>query len=721
MKKTKINLKTVLMNLFLVFFCFSIILDLHVFYNSLSTLIRALFISILFGIIIVKESNKKERKLFILYAVLLLAYIFGHHINALHFKSFLPDNLNYSLINELLYFYKMITNIFLFYIIYKLNIRYLNLQRCIKIIVLFMSLSIIVSDVLAISYTAYNFDNTSIPFYKWFTLEKYDFRYGSSKGFFDMSNQIVALFLLYLPVITSEAYQRKKISNYILEALIILAMLLIGNRLAVYGTIIELLVLSIIYFIISFKQKKNYVFYIINTIFIISIFIIIPFSPLKMRQIYYDAIYNNKDLSFMQKMEETQDQNIYRSELENKLIEKKVDPKFYLNSYPYEYDLEFWNDISTKNVELTGNARYMEQAMIKRLKEVNNNNLDNLFGLTYVRVMNVFNIEKDYIMQFYSVGIFGCIIFLGFYFVAVMYSSIKILFDIHNKFNVQNVSMLFGVVFVLLSAYFSGNILNSINMIMAITAILSVLINEVRVKKNRENKERILGFDVSLDSKEDIVNKCMNLKTPAFIVNVNPLIVLDHYKSMEKRNVFNEQLIQIPDGEGVVLVSKLRGGNINKRIAGIDLMLALCEASNKDKRRIYLYGAKEGVAKKAKKELEKKYPGINIVGTSSGYGDQSKVLEDIKKTKAEILFVALGSPLQEDFIIKNMKHISSVKVWMPVGGSFDVISGNISRAPKIIQSLKLEWLYRMVKEPKRLKGVFKLGKFVILSIFEKNV
>ena len=68
-----------------------------------------------------------------------------------------------------------------------------------------------------------------------------------------------------------------------------------------------------------------------------------------------------------------------------------------------------------------------------------------------------------------------------------------------------------------------------------------------------------------------------------------------------------------------------------------------------------------------------------------------------------------------------MKHISSVKVWMPVGGSFDVISGNISRAPKIIQSLKLEWLYRMVKEPKRLKGVFKLGKFVILSIFEKNV
>ena len=271
----------------------------------------------------------------------------------------------------------------------------------------------------------------------------------------------------------------------------------------------------------------------------------------------------------------------------------------------------------------------------------------------------------------------------------------------------------------LFSSYYSGNILNSISMIIPLTLILSVLYNEVNEKKKFTSKEKILGFDVSTDNSKNIVKKIFSTDGKVFVVNINPLIILDHYKDEEKKEIFNQQIIQIPDGEGIILASKLKGGNINKRIAGIDMMLEICKASGKYKKSIFLYGAKEKVAEMAKNNLEKKYKDINIVGTISGYTLEKDVIKAINKSKAEIIFVALGSPKQEDFIIRNMNKLKYAKIFVPVGGSFDVISGNLKRAPKIIQKLKLEWLYRMILEPKRISGIFKLFYFLILNIFEK--
>ena len=116
----KIN-NNILIKIFLVFYALSVFLDLHIFYNSISTLIRALFISIFFLIILINKGNFKEKKQFIIYLILIGLYILGHHLNALHFKSFVPGNFNYSFLSECLYFYKMLSNIFIFYIIYKLK------------------------------------------------------------------------------------------------------------------------------------------------------------------------------------------------------------------------------------------------------------------------------------------------------------------------------------------------------------------------------------------------------------------------------------------------------------------------------------------------------------------------------------------------------------------------------------------------------------------------
>ena len=712
-----------LINLFLSFFTISIIMDLHVFYNPVSTLIRSIVISFFFIYVFLFKSAGCEKKKLLIYSGFLLFYLIAHHLNALSFKSLIPGDFNYSLVSELLYVWKMISNIMIFYIVYKLNIKYINIKKYLKIVVWFIATSIVISDLFCVSYTAYNFARTSIPIYKWFYLAKYDFINGSSKGFFHLTNQIVALLLLYLPVISYESLSNKKKTDYILTFLIIVSMLVIGNRLAIYGTIIELFLISVIFFFLNIKKKCNCKYYLFNTIMIISVIFIIPKTPLTMRNHYYDAIHENESLSFMDSANIKSDyQELEQSDdLLNTLKEKNVDPNFVLNYYPYNYDRKFWEEISKQDSILTGDARYIELKMIQRVKDINNNKLDCLFGLTYTRVINTFNIEKDFVMQYYSVGFIGCILLLGLYFYLFIYIVIKILFDLKNKYNERNIALLIGTSIMFVSSFFSGNILNSISMIIPLSLLLSVLFNEVRVKKEKANRERILGFYVSTENQKSIVDKIIGAKKQMFVVNINPLIVMKHKNDIKKKNLFNKESIQIPDGEGIVLVSKLRGGNIKRRIAGIDLMLSTCKEAAKKNKTIYLYGAKKTVAKKAKEELENKYLNIKIVGFMDGYTDQNLVVKDINKTQAEILFVALGSPLQEDFIINNRDKLKKVKVLIPVGGSFDVISGNLKRAPHIFQKLKLEWLYRMIKEPTRFKGIIGLIKFLIISIFDKEV
>lgn len=135
---------------------------------------------------------------------------------------------------------------------------------------------------------------------------------------------------------------------------------------------------------------------------------------------------------------------------------------------------------------------------------------------------------------------------------------------------------------------------------------------------------------------------------------------------------------------------------------------------------MFLYGAKKEVISKAKEKLTEKYKNIQIVGTIDGYEkDNDKIIKEINNSKADIVFVALGSPKQEYWITENMDK-TCAKVFQGVGGSFDVISGNIKRAPMWAQKHGFEWLYRLIKEPKRIFRQAKLVNFLALIIFSKK-
>lgn len=236
-------------------------------------------------------------------------------------------------------------------------------------------------------------------------------------------------------------------------------------------------------------------------------------------------------------------------------------------------------------------------------------------------------------------------------------------------------------------------------------------------------KEKILGFDVCVSSINEITDAIFtdyNNGEKLFIVNINPEIVTKNYKNKAIIKIFNKQKYQIPDGIGIVYASKIKNGKIKERITGIDLMLNICKYSTKYDAKIYFYGSKPSISEKAKTNLEKKYKRINIVGYSDGYSDENKVINDINNSKANILFVGLGSPKQENFILKNWDRLKNIKVFMPVGGSFDVVSNTLKRAPQKIIDLNLEWLYRLIQEPKRFFRQLNLLKFLFLVIFKKE-
>lgn len=237
------------------------------------------------------------------------------------------------------------------------------------------------------------------------------------------------------------------------------------------------------------------------------------------------------------------------------------------------------------------------------------------------------------------------------------------------------------------------------------------------------NKENILGVDVSPLSYEDLkknIEKDIKNNKKSFIVAINPEKILKARKDEKLKELLNNATYEIPDGIGVIYASKLRKGNIKTRITGIDSMEMLCKLSEEKKYKIFMYGAKEETIKKAKENLEIKFPNIQIVGTINGYEkDNDKIISSINKSNADIVFVALGSPKQEYWITDNMDKVSA-KIFQGVGGSFDVFSGNIKRAPKWMQKIGLEWLYRLLKEPKRIFRQLKLVKFLWLALIEKD-
>jgi len=205
-----------------------------------------------------------------------------------------------------------------------------------------------------------------------------------------------------------------------------------------------------------------------------------------------------------------------------------------------------------------------------------------------------------------------------------------------------------------------------------------------------------------------------------YIVTLNPegVVIAQEYKDF--KDVVNQADLVVPDGSWLIEVSNFVDKKLKERIAGIDLLEDLLEFCTKKNISAYLLGAKEEVISRAKNALETIFPGINIVGFHNGYFDdeeEEKIVEEIKRLKPWFLVVGLGMPKQEIWISSHRNL--PVRLAIGVGGSFDVLSGIIPRAPRWMQSIGMEWFYRVVRDPKRAKRLLFIPNFFLLVLKTK--
>ena len=222
----------------------------------------------------------------------------------------------------------------------------------------------------------------------------------------------------------------------------------------------------------------------------------------------------------------------------------------------------------------------------------------------------------------------------------------------------------------------------------------------------------------------DLVEQYVIQKEPLHLIGVNADKLNEIAKNDRLCGIVNNCGIINADGASVILASKYLKKPLPERVAGIDLMQDLIQLSKEKGYRVYLLGARQEVVEKTAETLRQQHPKLQIVGVRNGYFKQEDwpaVSQELKNAEPDFVFVGITSPLKE-YLVEFLQADGHRCVFMGVGGSFDVISGNISRAPKWVQKINMEWMYRLLQEPKRLFKRYFVGnwKFIVAIAKEKR-
>ena len=234
------------------------------------------------------------------------------------------------------------------------------------------------------------------------------------------------------------------------------------------------------------------------------------------------------------------------------------------------------------------------------------------------------------------------------------------------------------------------------------------------------NRIKVLGINIDpLTMREtvDAVERYVLGERALHLMGVNADKINQCHTDEKIKKIVNDSGIINADGASVVLASKFLGTPVPERVAGIDLMQSLLELSNNKGYSVYFFGAKEEILQDMLKAFKNDYPNLIVVGHRNGYfsaDDEQDIQEDIREKNPDFVFVGITSPKKE-YIIQKFMDNGVNSVFMGVGGSFDVLSGHIQRAPLWMQKSNLEWLFRVANEPKRLFKRYFVGNISFIG------
>lgn len=474
------KLKFILKLLTMIFLITSPIFDTIFFYSRITTLVRIFVILVIFiSTIFLYKDSRKNLKYIIIYYLLSASYLIVNYYHNQSFNSYFSGNFNYSFVYEIYSVLKLIMPITFIYSLYYQKLSKKNYKLVFIIWSLLISLSIITTNIFKISYSSYGDFLIKYNIFEWnkniYYLES------ASKGYFTYAN-MTSLILLIMLIYNFYFFIKDNFKYIILVFLISISMLMLGTRVSSVGGLLTIICLTICYlfFVILKKEKFSKNFLLLLPVIFIWI-LLLQISPYKNRNVelnkYNNVLNNNIGSKDTLKGEDSND--IKNKDTKQEYIESIVNndliPEyFYKVYYSYENDPDFWINLieNTKEKDLT--YRFLERKIIQRVKNINNNKLDTLFGLSNSRVQNIHNIEMDFICQYYAFGIIGSIILLGIYLIMLIFN----ITNLFRNFNFINSINLIANLLFCFCAYLAGNIICSMTMIIVYSFLCSYFIEE---------------------------------------------------------------------------------------------------------------------------------------------------------------------------------------------------------------------------------------------------
>lgn len=225
----------------------------------------------------------------------------------------------------------------------------------------------------------------------------------------------------------------------------------------------------------------------------------------------------------------------------------------------------------------------------------------------------------------------------------------------------------------------------------------------------------VLYDNVTMEEALQIGRQLLQGDKAAYCVTPNAEMAYEALHDADFCALLNGADLVLPDGAGVVLGAKILKTPLKQKVAGIEFAQNLLPILEETGAKLYLLGSKPGIAELAAEKMLQKHPNLKICGMQDGYfQDESAVVRQVNEAGADVLYVCLGAPKQEKFMQHHQKELK-IKLMIGLGGTLDGIAGTVKRAPKWMIKLQLEWLYRLIKQPKRFGRMLRLPKFVFAA------
>ena len=452
------------------------ILDTKFFYSRITTLFIVLYIFVI--LLLTLYNNKKSHKSFkflFIYYLLCFGYLILNYFHSKGFTSLFPNDFNYSLLSEFTTILKLMMPFTLLFVLKYNDIDKKNYYLIIKYWILFISLSIIITNIFKSSISSYGDSTIMYNIFEWKNNLYYTLT--ASKGFFNYANQEACIMIMLLVIAVYMFFEKNK-KNIIYIILLTISMIMLGTRVSTLGGLLTLTFTSI--FILIFKlinKQKIKKEYLLIFVPVIIWGLLLPISPYSNRNIELNDktinINYNDDSKNIDK-KESQVNCLSKEEKMMKYVDENHDENrmpelFYKQYYSYENDPDFWYSFVKKYQPYEINYRLMEISIIKRINEIDDRNTNILFGISNSRIQNVVNIERDFVLHYYAFGIIGMIILLLVYpFILIK----KIMEIIREKNELYNYIMLFIITLFIICSILTVNILNSFTPIIPLIFIV---------------------------------------------------------------------------------------------------------------------------------------------------------------------------------------------------------------------------------------------------------